>query len=96
MSSPVVLITGALTGIGRAAAIVFAEEKARVVVSSRRDKQGEELVAELQELGAEAILSVLMSARMKTCATLWTKPLSVSDAWTLQSIMPGPKGCGVL
>ena len=55
MSSPVVLITGALTGIGRAAAVIFAQEGARVVVSGRRDKQGQELVAELQGLGAEAI-----------------------------------------
>src|ERR1700739_3269475 len=55
MSSPVVLITGALTGIGRAASVVFAQEGARVVVSGRRDKQGQELVAELQGLGAEAI-----------------------------------------
>jgi len=55
MSSPVVLITGALTGIGRAAALIFAQEGARVVVSGRRDKQGQELVAELQGLGAEAI-----------------------------------------
>src|SRR3979411_555984 len=55
MGSPVVLITGALTGIGRAAAIIFAEEGARIVVSGRRDKQGQELVAELQKLGAEAI-----------------------------------------
>src|SRR6202030_750381 len=55
MSSPVVLITGALTGIGRAAAIVFAQEGAHIVVSGRRDKQGQELVAELQGLGAEAI-----------------------------------------
>src|SRR5438128_11555549 len=55
MSSPVVLITGALTGIGRAAAIIFAQEGARVVVYGRRDKQGQELVAELQGLGAEAI-----------------------------------------
>src|SRR5438876_8089759 len=55
MSSPVVLITGALTGIGRAAAIIFAQEGARIVVSGRRDKQGQELVAELQGLGAEAI-----------------------------------------
>src|SRR3989441_437748 len=54
MSSPVVLITGALTGIGRAAAVVFAKEGSRVVVSGRRDKQGQELVAELQALGAEA------------------------------------------
>src|SRR5438874_11480356 len=55
MSSSVVLITGALTGIGRAAAIVFAQEGARIVVSGRRDKQGKELVAELEGLGAEAI-----------------------------------------
>jgi NAD(P)-dependent dehydrogenase (short-subunit alcohol dehydrogenase family) len=55
MSSPVVLITGALTGIGRAAAIIFAQEGARIVVSGRRDKQGQELVAELQGLAAEAI-----------------------------------------
>jgi NAD(P)-dependent dehydrogenase (short-subunit alcohol dehydrogenase family) len=55
MSSPVVLITGALTGIGRAAAIIFAQQGARVVVSGRRDKQGQELVEELQGLGAEAI-----------------------------------------
>src|SRR6202140_2115117 len=55
MSSPVVLITGALTGIGRAAAVIFAQEGAHIVVSGRRDKQGLELVAELQGLGAEAI-----------------------------------------
>src|SRR6201997_4382360 len=55
MSNQVVLITGALTGIGRAAAIIFAQEGARIVVSGRRDKQGNELVAELQGLGAEAI-----------------------------------------
>ena len=55
MSLPVVLITGALTGIGRAAAIIFAQEGAHIVVSGRRDKQGQELAAELQGLGAEAI-----------------------------------------
>ena len=55
MSDQVVLITGALTGIGRAAAIIFAQEGARIVVSGRRDKEGQALVAELQGLGAEAI-----------------------------------------
>src|SRR6202790_1197526 len=55
MSSPGVLITGSLTVIDRAAAIVFAQEGAHIVVSGRRDKQGEELVAELQALGAEAM-----------------------------------------
>jgi NAD(P)-dependent dehydrogenase (short-subunit alcohol dehydrogenase family) len=55
MSDQVVLITGALTGIGRAAAIIFAQEGAHIVVSGRRHKEGQALVAELQGLGAEAI-----------------------------------------
>jgi NAD(P)-dependent dehydrogenase (short-subunit alcohol dehydrogenase family) len=55
MSSPVVLITGALTGIGRAAAVIFAKAGAHVVVSGRRDEQGQKLVAELQALSADAI-----------------------------------------
>jgi len=54
MNTPVVLITGALTGIGRATAIAFAHEGARIVVSGRRDEAGQKLVAELRELGAEA------------------------------------------
>jgi NAD(P)-dependent dehydrogenase (short-subunit alcohol dehydrogenase family) len=55
MNTQVVFITGALTGIGRAAAIAFAQDGARVVVSGRRDKEGQELAAELEGLGAEAI-----------------------------------------
>lgn len=54
MNSQVVVITGALTGIGRATAIAFAREHARIVVSGRRDAQGQALAAELRTLGAEA------------------------------------------
>jgi NAD(P)-dependent dehydrogenase (short-subunit alcohol dehydrogenase family) len=54
MNTPVVLITGALTGIGRATAIAFAKEGARIAVSGRRDEAGQKLVAELREMGAEA------------------------------------------
>jgi NAD(P)-dependent dehydrogenase (short-subunit alcohol dehydrogenase family) len=54
MSHPVVLITGALTGIGRATAFAFAREGADLVVSGRRDDAGEKLVGELRGLGAEA------------------------------------------
>src|SRR5260370_32592816 len=51
---PVVLITGALTGIGRATALAFAQEGARVVVSGRHDDAGQKLATELHTLGAEA------------------------------------------
>jgi NAD(P)-dependent dehydrogenase (short-subunit alcohol dehydrogenase family) len=54
MTNPVVLITGALTGIGRATAIAFAHEGARIVVSGRRDEAGHALAAELRGLGAQA------------------------------------------
>src|SRR5579864_3955599 len=53
MSKPVILITGALTGIGRATARAFARSGARLVVSGRRQAEGKALEAELRQLGAE-------------------------------------------
>lgn len=54
MTKPVVLITGALTGIGRATAIAFAREGARLIVSGRREEAGQALAKELRGLEAEA------------------------------------------
>ena len=54
MNTKVVLITGALTGIGRATAIAFAREGAHVVVCGRHDDAGNALVTELRAGDAEA------------------------------------------
>ena len=54
MSAPVVLITGALTGIGRATALAFARAGAQIIVSGRRDDVGVALAKELRDLGADA------------------------------------------
>jgi len=55
MDKPVVLITGALTGIGRATALAFADSGARLVISGRREAEGKALEAELRELGTDAV-----------------------------------------
>ena len=54
MSNPVVLITGALTGIGRATALAFAKDGAQIVASGRREAEGKALEGELRSLGAQA------------------------------------------
>lgn len=54
MSNHVVLITGALTGIGRAAALAFAREGSSVVVAGRHEEAGQALAAELRGIGADA------------------------------------------
>jgi NAD(P)-dependent dehydrogenase (short-subunit alcohol dehydrogenase family) len=54
MPNQVVLITGALTGIGRATAVAFAKAGADVVISGRHTDEGQKLAAELRTLGANA------------------------------------------
>src|SRR5258708_24184480 len=51
----VALITGGNAGIGRAAAIEFAKQGAKVVASGRREKEGHEGVAEIKSVGGDAI-----------------------------------------
>ena len=54
MNAPVTLVTGALTGIGRATALAFAREGHRLVVSGRREEAGQALAAEIRALGTQA------------------------------------------
>jgi NAD(P)-dependent dehydrogenase (short-subunit alcohol dehydrogenase family) len=65
MTSPVVLITGALTGIGHATALAYAREGARIVVSGRHQAAGDALVAALMEKGAAEAVFVRADVRIE-------------------------------
>ena len=81
MSNPVVLITGALTGIGRAAAVAFANKGANVVVAGRRDEAGKALVKELRFSARRPSSSTLTSAMRMTSALWSTRPSHDLAVW---------------
>lgn len=50
----IVLITGGTSGIGKVTATAFAEAGAKVIITGRREKEGEEVVAEIKKTGGTA------------------------------------------
>lgn len=55
LKNKVALITGGTSGIGRATAILFAEEGAQVAITGRNRERGQEVVAELEALGSKGL-----------------------------------------
>src|SRR5471030_134034 len=94
-TKPVVLITGALTGIGRATALAFARDGANIVVSGRRDDVGAALVRELKELGAQAEYVNSDVRHDDSVSNLIDRPWPASAASTSPSTTPAPKASQV-
>jgi NAD(P)-dependent dehydrogenase (short-subunit alcohol dehydrogenase family) len=55
LTDKIAIVTGASSGIGRAAAKLFAAEGARVVVAARRKEELDKLVAEIAAAGGRAV-----------------------------------------
>ena len=62
--SPVILITGASSGIGAAVARLFCQHDWRAVLAARRADRLEELVREIQAGGGPAIVMVAVRLRV--------------------------------
>lgn len=59
------VVTGASSGIGRAIAMLFAEEGAHVVVAARREKRLDEIAAEAKKRGQE-VLAIRTDVALKS------------------------------
>jgi NAD(P)-dependent dehydrogenase (short-subunit alcohol dehydrogenase family) len=55
LEGKVAIVTGGTSGIGRASAIALAREGAKVVVSGRREKEGQETVQLIKKAGGTAL-----------------------------------------
>ncbi len=95
----VALVTGGNAGIGRAAAIEFAKQGAKVVVSGRREKEGHAVIAEIKALGGEAIFvktDVSKASDVKvmidqTLATFGRLDFAFNNAGIEQALTPLPE-----
>jgi NAD(P)-dependent dehydrogenase (short-subunit alcohol dehydrogenase family) len=93
----VAIVTGGSAGIGRAAAIAFAREGAKVVVASRRNKEGEDTVQLIKQAGSDGFFiktDVAKAADVramveKTIATYGRLDYAFNNAGVIEE-KPGP------
>ena len=55
LANKVIVISGGTKGVGKAAAIAFAKESARVVIGGRDEQAAEKIINEIQSVGSQGI-----------------------------------------
>src|SRR6266436_10310859 len=84
-ANKVVLVTGGTSGIGKAKALAFAEAGAKVVLTSRREKEGADVAAAITKNGGTA--AFVSRRRRQGCRR--------RDGHRLRPVHPWPSRCGL-
>jgi 3-oxoacyl-[acyl-carrier protein] reductase len=78
LKDKVAIVTGSAKGIGRATALAFAKEGAKLVINARSSvEEGEKVVKEIKKLGSEAVFIQADISKPKDISNLFEKTLGV-------------------
>ena len=76
LSNKVAIITGATSGIGKATALLFAEEGADVVITGRRAELGQRVENEIREQGGAALFVEADHSQADDCSRVVERTLA--------------------
>ena len=76
LSGKVAIVTGATSGIGKATALVFAEEGAGIVITGRRAELGQRVLDEIQQRGARGIFVQADHSQADDCSRVIERTLA--------------------
>ena len=71
LEGKVAIVTGATSGMGRATAVLFAKEGAKVVVTGRNEERAKEVVDEIKGNGGEAIYVIVDASNVEDCKKIF-------------------------
>ena len=76
LSDKIAIITGATSGIGKATALLFAEEGADVVITGRRAELGERVSDEIRQKGVRCVFVQADHAQAEACSRVVERTLA--------------------